>query len=176
MSPRALVLTLLLIGAAIIGGCAGQAPPAATSIPTVALIPATATDVPTPVPPTNTPAALPAPGDVLPTPAPTSAQGESLVSQDPIAAELVAIAQRQIAGELDLPVRRVTLVEITPMVWTDSSLNCPLPDQTVTPMEIGGYRMVLEAADQTYVYHTDFDRVVRCDAANELLPTAEATA
>jgi len=147
-----------------------------TPVPTASLIPATVTDVPTPVPPTNTPAGLPAPADIAATTAPTPASGEALITQDPVAAALVGIARRQVAAELDLAQSRVELVEVMPMTWTDSALNCPLPDQTVTPMEIDGYRILLEAGDQQYVFHADFDRAIRCEAANELLPTEESTA
>ncbi|MBK8031944.1 MAG: hypothetical protein IPK17_21180 [Chloroflexi bacterium] len=101
--------------------------------------------------------------------------GEALIAQDPVAASLVGIAQREIAQELDLPQQRVQLVEVLAVTWTDSALNCPLPEQTATPMEVGGYRILLEAGEREYVFHTDFDRVVRCDPANEALPTAENT-
>ena len=116
--------------------------------------------------------------------------GESLIAQDPVAGELVSIAQRVVADDLDLPVRRIRLIDVRAVVWTDSALNCPLPDSEVVEQETDGYRIVLGAGEQEYLFHTDVDRVVPCDAANENLqagmlpteasasevPTAEITA
>ena len=175
---RNLLLTLLLI--ASIAACA----PAADGMPapTASLIPPTPSLTPSIVPPTLTPVpgTLTAPEDAtLPTPtAETSAPetmlefltGEELLAQDAIAAELVGMAQRDVAEALDLPTRRVRVVDVRPVVWTDTSLNCPLRDQVVTEMAIDGYRILLEAGDQEYLFHTDVDRVVPCNPANEQLP------
>lgn len=154
----------------------------ATPAPTVALIPATATRTPTPEPPTPTPEPLTQPQDLFTTPTiPSLAETtpESLIEIDPIAAELVAIARRVVAQDLDLPTRRVRLVEVAPYVWTDSSLGCPAPGQVYSPIEILGYRIVVSAGDEEYLFHTDFDRVLPCDPENERLPieaTPEVTA
>jgi len=165
-------LLLLLIAAS----CApsGGSP---TSVPTLTLIPATATDTATPVPPTSTSANLPAPADVAqptdtPTPARSTANltGDALVAQDPVAGELVGIAERLIAQQLNLPTRRVRLIDARSVVWTDSTLNCPASDSQVVQQDIDGYRIVVQAGDQNYLFHTDFDRVVPCDFANERLP------
>jgi len=177
MMPRAVLLIaliiLLTVGAA---ACAPADPTPLPAVPTAALIPATDTATPTDTPPTQTPADLPAPGDVVPTHTATAEVGDALLSEDVIAAELVGIAQRQVAAELGISERRVQVVEVVPVVWTDSSLNCPLPDQQITAMEIDGYRIVLEAGTREYVFHADFDRVLPCDLANEVMPTAEVTA
>ncbi len=167
MSRSSLILALILILAA----CSSENTP----VPTASLIPATVTDVPTSVPPTHTPAGLPAPADMVPTHTATPASGAALIAQDPVANALVGIARREVAQELDVPQQRVELNEVIAVTWTDSALNCPLPDQTITSMEVGGYRILLEAGGREYVFHTDFDRVVRCDLANEALPTAEST-
>lgn len=175
---RRLILFLLLLSMA---ACA----PAAEVVPTLTLIPATATLTPTPAPPTATRADLLAPQDILqPTPTPTAADsgevltGAALMARDPVAAELVGIAERSVAADLDLPVRRVRLVDVRSAVWTDSTLNCPLPESNPVPLETDGYRIVLQVSEQQYVFHTDFDRVVPCNTAfeqlpPELLPTAE---
>ncbi|MBK8021352.1 MAG: hypothetical protein IPK19_07925 [Chloroflexi bacterium] len=144
----------------------------------------------TPLPPTATPTEsnLPAPQDLATasasgsgsftrTPAPEGVEeaGLALVERDPIAAELVRLAQEEIRRATDLPTRRIQLEEIRSVVWTDSSLNCPLPDSSYVPLEIDGYRIVLSAGEQEYVFHTDIDRVMLCDVENEQLPGAEAT-
>jgi hypothetical protein len=96
--------------------------------------------------------------------------GAALVAQDPVAAELVGIAQRLVADELDLPIRRIRLVDARAVVWTDSTLNCPQPESEVVEQETDGYRIVLGAGDQEFLFHTDVDRVVPCDVENEVLP------
>lgn len=166
--------------ALLVAGCSTTGAP--TAEPTQILIPATITDTPSPVPPTTTPEALPRPGDLVLTPesenteaatedAPSALDAE--LEADPVAAELAALAQRRIAQELNLPTRRVQIVEVTAYKWTDSSLGCPVAGETYTPGEVDGYRIVLEVADQQYFFHTDVDRALPCDAANEQLPPTE---
>jgi hypothetical protein len=172
LSVRKPILLLLLIAAA----CAPSAG-STTPLPTLTLIPATATATPTPVPPSATPANLPAPQDVIrPTevPSPESSFegliGEALIARDPVAAALVAVAERSVAANLNLPTRLVRLVDVRPATWTDSAFNCPTPKATVVPLQTDGYRIALRASGKDYLFHSDFDRVVPCDPANEKLP------
>ncbi|MEP7290151.1 MAG: hypothetical protein ABI835_00155 [Chloroflexota bacterium] len=160
----------------IAGSAAACAPNTADNppAPTLTLIPATATDTPTPIPPTATPSNLLGPQDVSratgTTTTPESLDSlsvQELIAQDPVAAELVGIAQRVVAADLDLPIRRIRLIDVRAVVWTDSALNCPLPDSEVVEQETDGYRIVLGAGEQEYLFHTDVDRVVPCDEANE---------
>jgi hypothetical protein len=169
----------LWLGAVIItvfaAACSGEATPFAEA--TQILIPSTATFTPSPVPPTDTPSpALAAPADIgVSTPesestddTPSTTAGELAI--DPVASELAMLAQRRVAQKLGLPVRRVRIVEVTPYVWTDTSLGCPVPGETYTTLDVDGYRIVLSAGDQEYFFHTDFDRPLPCDAKNEQLP------
>jgi hypothetical protein len=93
-----------------------------------------------------------------------------LVQIDPVAAELAALAERRLADELDLTTRRISVVEVTRIIWTDSSLGCPLPGEDYTPIRIDGYRIVLSVDDDQYIFHADFDRLVPCDEQDEVLP------
>lgn len=164
---------LLLISCGVIAACS----PSTTLVPTLTLIPATATPIPSPVPSTATLEELPDPRTLFATPttAPSANNTpQALIEIDPIAAELVGIAQRLVAQELDLPTRRVRFVEAEPYTWTDSSLGCPMPGQTYTGIQINGYRIVVSVGDDEYIFHTDFDRVLPCDPENEQLPI-EAT-
>lgn len=155
-------------------GCAPDAQPVVE--PTQTLIPPTITPTPSPVPPTNAATPLPRPGDlVASTPTPAAERDtalSALAETDPIAAELAALAQRRIAQELNLPVRRVRVVEVTAYVWPDSSLGCPLPGEVYTPGVVDGYRIVVAAGEQEFIFHSDFDRALPCDAQNEQLPDA----
>lgn len=168
----------LWLGAACIAvlaaACSGEATPFVE--PTQALIPSTATFTPSPVPPTTTPQpSMAAPGELVEiTPEgeatePSNAAADEL-AVDPVASELAMLAQRRIAQDLNLPARRVRIVEVTPYVWTDTSLGCPAPGETYAALTVDGYRIVLSAGDNEYIFHTDFDRALPCDAKNEQLP------
>lgn len=82
---------------------------------------------------------------------------------DAVAADLVSLAQRRLAADLDLPQTRIDLVELEPVTWDDNSLGCPAEGVTYAPGPIVGYRIVLAAGDATYAFHTDFTQVMRCD-------------
>ncbi|MBZ0294432.1 MAG: hypothetical protein K8L99_17850 [Anaerolineae bacterium] len=93
-----------------------------------------------------------------------------LIERDPVAAELVLLAQSQLARQLDLATQRIRIVDITSYTWPDSSLGCPLEDQTYTTIDIPGYRILLEAGDNTYLFHSDSEQLLPCDLADEVLP------
>lgn len=156
----------------LLSACGGASTPFVD--PTQVLIPSTATFTPSPVPPTETPdAALSAPGDITAiaplseTPAPET---NDVLNVDPVAAELAMLAQRRVAQDLGLPVRGVRVLEVESYTWTDTSLGCPIAGETYTAIAVYGYRIVLAAGDNQYIFHTDPDRVLPCDAANEQLP------
>jgi hypothetical protein len=94
----------------------------------------------------------------------------TLIEVDPVAAELVALAQRRVAALANTQAQAVDLVSVRPYRWRDASLGCPLPDETYTSIEIDGYRIVLAAGGDEYVFHTSFTDLVRCPPGNEVLP------
>ncbi len=144
--------------------------------PTQTLIISTPTITPIPLTPTITLTPLPRASD-LSTPTPFVSGAEQNVSpgDDPVADELAALAQRRVADTLNLPDRRVQIVEVESYTWIDTSLGCPTQDVTYPEQEVDGYRIVLRANEQDFIFHTDFDRVVACDAANEKLPAASSS-
>lgn len=93
-----------------------------------------------------------------------------LLDIDPLAMELVALAQRRLAIRLDLPTSRIRVIDVMPFTWTDSSLNCPLPSREYTPVRVDGYRIVLAAGNSEYLYHSDSTQLVTCDPRYEQLP------
>jgi hypothetical protein len=94
------------------------------------------------------------------------------LEDDPIAAELVALATRRLATTLRVDETAIELIDITPTRWRDSSLGCPRADQTYTPTQIDGYRIVLSANGSRFVFHTDFDQVIACDSAESTATAA----
>src|SRR5688572_30705454 len=128
------------VGAALllIAACAPVVMP--TPAPTLPLIPPTITVTPLPQTPTATATDLPAPEDLL---TPTALERLSdAPDEDPIAAEMIALAQRRLSQDLDLPSRRIRLIEIAAVTWPDTSLGCPQPDIEYTPGTVDGYRLV----------------------------------
>lgn len=93
-----------------------------------------------------------------------------LVAVDPLAAETFRVVQNLVATELDLSTRRVQLVEMMPVIWTDTSLGCPQDEQTYTDVEIAGYHIVVSVADENYIYHSDSNTVYPCAADDVVLP------
>lgn len=93
-----------------------------------------------------------------------------LIALDPVAADMLAVVQRRLANQLDLPQQRIQLVTMRPYVWRDSSLGCPRPDQSYTLGRIGGYRVIVRVGDTEYLYHTDSITVIPCDPQFEQLP------
>jgi hypothetical protein len=159
----------LLCLAAVLALVAAACNPAAvpTALPTQTLVVPTVTWTPLPVTETPSPTPLLRPVD-LETPTPDAAATPTV--SDPVAAELVALAQRRLAQDLGLPAQRVRLVEVTAVIWPDTSLGCPEPGETYAQGTFDGYRIVLSASDQEYIFHTDFDRAIPCTAEDERLP------
>ncbi len=163
---------LLVLLLCISTACSSTAPLVVE--PTQKLIIPTITNTPIPQTPTLTLTPLPRAGDLsTATPAVEDAPATTSPDQtfdDPVAGELVGLAQRRVAELTNMPVRRVQVVEVSSYKWTDISLGCPSPDVTYPVQEVDGYRIVLSVDNKQYIFHTDFDRVVACDAAKEKLP------
>lgn len=87
------------------------------------------------------------------------------LERDFSAAELVFIATNRLGDDLDLSTRLIEVLSVRPVTWEDASLGCPLEDQTYAQGLTPGYRIVLGAGEEEFVYHTDFEFVLRCDGA-----------
>jgi hypothetical protein len=171
----------LYIGVCIaaLSACSGSI--AATPQATLTLIASTSTPEPTPVSVTRTPdTAAIAPGTVvqtgtIPVTASSTVGSQALIHVDPVAAELAAIAQRRVATDLGVEPSRIRVITIEAVRWPDSSLGCPQLDQDYVAVQIDGYRIVLRTGDDTFVFHTDFDRIIPCPEALEAVPSATST-
>ncbi|MFZ4815088.1 MAG: hypothetical protein ACOYL5_11185 [Phototrophicaceae bacterium] len=116
------------------------------------------------------------PQDLIPTPTatlppPNMGQGvRSILATDPVVAEFVALARRQLSEALDIPAELFTVWEVNTYRWTDTGLNCPLPDTEYPAAEVDGYRIVLRFDGVNYIFHTSFDTMIACEAGREQLP------
>jgi hypothetical protein len=164
-------------GVALLCACCAACAPAPDSAalpPTLELIPALPSATPTAVPPSATPSSgLSAPQDVGVSATPSAIETDDLdtvalqsplLQTDPVARDMFELTRRELAATLDLSLRRVRLAAISAEVWQDTSLGCPLGDQRTSPATINGYRVVLRAGDNEYVYHTDSERAFLCSS------------
>jgi hypothetical protein len=102
------------------------------------------------------------------TPAPTVSGGEPREMPKPGVPDplipLVTTVSQDLASRLDIDIGEITLVETEAIDWRDSSLGCPEPGQMYLMVITPGYRIVLEANDKPYEYHTDNqDNFVYCE-------------
>jgi hypothetical protein len=79
---------------------------------------------------------------VLPTPADAGLQS------------LIELTKADLASRLSIPVDEIILAEATEAEWSDSSLDCPQPGMEYLQVITPGYRIVLQANNQSYEYHT----------------------
>jgi hypothetical protein len=78
-----------------------------------------------------------------------------LAPEDPGLQDLVTKVKADLAGRLSLPVEEITLIEFTEVEWSDSSLDCPQEGMSYLQVITPGYRILLQANNQTYEYHTN---------------------
>lgn len=82
----------------------------------------------------------------------------------PADAELAVLAaRRDLASRTGVSVDDVRIMEFQAVDWRDSSLGCPEPGRMYLQVITPGYRVVLQAAGQSYEYHTNRgNRAVLC--------------
>lgn len=115
--------------------------------------------------------------------APVQPTGEPVLDVDPVVNALVDLAQRSLAERLDLPQRRVFLVEVKSYLWPDNRLGCALSGGTTVAAPVPGYQIVFRVGRENYYYHTDYRQVTFCpedalqlpETANEIAATPTAT-
>ena len=131
---------------------------------------------PTPeIPPTATQLAPPATEEETGTPAAEFQGGDRTMTPESIpgateveplagAQEVVRLALEDLAQKLGLAPEAIRLVSVEAVEWSDTSLGCPQPGMMYAQVITPGFRVVLEANGEQYVYHTDADRfVVLCE-------------
>ncbi|MCU0498868.1 MAG: hypothetical protein MUF87_16065 [Anaerolineae bacterium] len=100
---------------------------------------------------------------------------ELFLSIDPVANELVQVAQTRLANDLDLPQARIQLISARPMIWDDASLGCPLEGEFYALLPVQGYRFVFSVGSALYVFHSNEDRLILCEDGATKTPTPTIT-
>lgn len=76
---------------------------------------------------------------------------------DPGLQDLIDRTREDLAVRLAVPADQISLLEVSAVEWSDSSLDCPQPGMSYLQVITPGYRILLQAKDQTYEYHTNRD-------------------
>ena len=76
---------------------------------------------------------------------------------DPGLQNLIEIIKTDLANRLAIPIEQIALAEATEVEWSDSSLDCPQPGMEYLQVITPGYRILLQADDQIYEYHSNRD-------------------
>ncbi len=88
----------------------------------------------------------------------------------------VVAAIADLARHLSIPAEQITVVHLEGVTWPDTSLGCPQPGMAYAQVLVEGYKVILEAANRRYEYHTDMvGRAVRVAEALGGTVTAPTT-
>jgi hypothetical protein len=71
--------------------------------------------------------------------------------------EVATAVRRTLANQLDLEPGDVIIVEVEEMEWPDACLGLPAPDEMCAQMITPGYRVVVEAEGEAYVFRTNLE-------------------
>lgn len=95
----------------------------------------------------------------------TSDEGEA--GDDSLDAE-IETALDEAAASAGVDPAEVEVVAAEHVTWSDGALGCPQPDEAYSQALVEGYRIELDVAGETVVYHgADGDGPFRCDDPQE---------
>jgi hypothetical protein len=81
---------------------------------------------------------------------------------------VVDIAKGDLAHRLNITTGEVKLVRQELVNWQDTSLGYPEKDKVYAQEITPGFRIILEAMNKTYEYHSDYNRVVGPKEAGDI--------
>jgi hypothetical protein len=80
------------------------------------------------------------------------------------------LVRTDLAALLGLAPHEVQLVGAEARTWPDSSLGCAARKGVLEPAATPGFEMILRAAGNTHIYHTDLDgSFIRCSETQKPL-------
>lgn len=77
--------------------------------------------------------------------------------------QAVRTAKETLSRELDVEVEKISVQQVTPAEWPDTSLGCPRKGTRYSPVVTSGYRVVLEQSGKRHVVHVGDGHAVLCD-------------
>jgi hypothetical protein len=77
--------------------------------------------------------------------------------EEPGLQALITNVKTDLAGRLSIPLEEITLIEFTAVEWSDSSMDCPEPGMSYLQVITPGYRIILQANNNSYEYHSNRD-------------------
>ena len=87
---------------------------------------------------------------------------EDEVAVKPKAQALVDLGKKDLSEVLGVKKDEIRLIQIEPVDWSDSSLGCPKEGMFYAQVITSGYKIALEGRGKSYIYHSDYRRVVSC--------------
>lgn len=78
--------------------------------------------------------------------------------------DMIAAARNDLASKLHAQTAMIRTMNFVATEWPDSSMNCPVDGEAIQKQVVKGYRIALNHAGRTYVYHTDMLKVRACPA------------
>ncbi|MBN1580367.1 MAG: hypothetical protein JXA89_06665 [Anaerolineae bacterium] len=114
------------------------------------------------LPPQHAVSPLPSPEaqhNISPLPPPEQPGSETAIEIPAQAADAVAWAQADMAGQLGILQEQIILISVEAVQWRDTSLGCPQPGMMYAQVITPGYRIVLQGGKERYEYHSAQDRV-----------------
>ena len=73
-------------------------------------------------------------------------------------------ARADLSTRIGAPLDQIRIANVTTMEWPDSSMECPVPGETVAAQRTKGHRLALRYKDRIYTYHAAGERVRACPA------------
>ena len=83
-------------------------------------------------------------------------------SSDQRREESVRLAQEALSRDLGVGLEEISVREVIPAEWRDSSLGCPQKGMYHAPVLASGYRVILDVAGEAREVHVAGDRAVLC--------------
>jgi hypothetical protein len=112
------------------------------------------------------------------TPPPADSGAQPGAPEEDATSDIVAEVRRDLAERVGISPDLVSVVLVAAVEWPDASLGCPQPGMEYAQVITPGFRVVLEAEGEEYVYHTGEDRFVLCkqlagDGSDTVTPAIE---
>ena len=99
----------------------------------------------------------------------------SMTTVTTVPADMIEAALADAANRSTVARAEITVLSAEPVTWADGSLGCPQAGMMYTQALVPGYRIVLQAGDQTLNYHAmSRGKPVFCPAGRVQVPVPAA--